>query len=71
MLHNLRLERMLETQSESPSEALLNEAELERLADFYHERGLFEEAIKTLDELMAARYDRELQAVRHLRRRAS
>ncbi len=70
MLHNLRIERMLETQSDA-SDALLNEAELERLADFYHERGFYEEAIKTLEELMAARYERELQAVRHIRRRAS
>ncbi len=67
MLHNLRLERMLE----SESDAQLNEAELERLADFYHERGFYEEAIKTLEELMVARYEREYQAVRHVRRRAS
>lgn len=71
MLHNLRLERMLETQAETPSDALLNEAELERLADFYHERGFFEEAIRTLEELMVARYEREFLAVRHIRRRAS
>lgn len=64
MLHNLRLEKMFETESD----AQLTEAELERLADFYHEQGLYEEAIKTLDELMAARYEREYQAVRHIRR---
>ena len=67
MLHNLRLEKMQEMQSD----ALLNEAELERLADFYHSRGFYEEAIRTLEELMAVRYEREFQAVRHIRRRAS
>ncbi|MBS1955632.1 MAG: hypothetical protein JST89_15725 [Cyanobacteria bacterium SZAS-4] len=68
MLHNLRLEKMLEAELKTESDAQLNETELERLADFYHERGFFEEAIKTLEELMAARYDREYQAVRHIRR---
>lgn len=67
MLHKLRLEKMLETHSDEA----LNEAELERLADFYHSHGFYEEAIKTLEELMAARYQREYQAVRHIRRRAS
>lgn len=67
MLHNLRLEKVLESES-NPQ---LTEAELERLADFYHEHGFYEEAIKTLEELMAARYEREFQAVRHVRRRAS
>jgi len=67
MLHNLRLEKIQEMQSD----ALLNEAELERLADFYHSRGFYEEAIRTLEELMAVRYEREFQAVRHIRRRAS
>lgn len=67
MLHKFRLERMMESQSD----ALLNEAELERLADFYHSRGFYEEAIKTLEELLSIRYQREYEAVRHLRRRAS
>jgi endonuclease III-like uncharacterized protein len=67
MLHKLRLEKILETQSDSQ----LDEAELERLADFYHSHGFYEEAIKTLEELMAVRYDREYQAVRHIGRRAS
>jgi|688.fasta_scaffold173453_3 hypothetical protein len=67
MLHNLRLEKMWETQSD----ALLNEAELERLADFYHSHEFYHEALKTLEELMAVRCEREYQAVRHVRRRAS
>ena len=45
-------------------EALLDESELERLADFYHRRGFFEEAIETLDELICVRRESEGQRVR-------
>jgi hypothetical protein len=40
-------------------DALLDESALEQLADFYHRRGFYEEAIETLEELISVRHDRE------------
>jgi hypothetical protein len=40
-------------------DALLDESALEQLADFYHRRDFYEEAIATLEELIRVRSDRE------------
>lgn len=48
--------------------ALLDETELERLADFYHKSGFYQEAIETLDELMSVRHGKECDRIRTIRR---
>jgi hypothetical protein len=57
-----------ERRADERPDALLDEAELERLADFYHRRGFYQEAIETLDELINVQHDRECERVRHIRR---
>ncbi|HEY9677061.1 MAG TPA: hypothetical protein V6C76_03590 [Drouetiella sp.] len=65
MLNDYRLEKMAERHN---IDSILTEEELERLADFYHERGFYEEAIRTLEELLSIQHERECAAVRYIRR---
>jgi hypothetical protein len=55
-------------QEDEDRSGLLDERELEKLADFYHKNGLYHEAIETLDELLDVRHQHDCQRLIRLRR---